>query len=72
MDIYDRVSFGGQNFIASYARKNVREKSRECQNYKPQPIPDSKRKRKQTTPNKRKSNKHTKSTKIRSVFPEAR
>ena len=36
-------------------RKKVREKSRECHNHKPQPFPDTKRKRIQTKPNKRKS-----------------
>ena len=50
--------------------KKVREKSRECHNHKPQPFPDTKRKRKQTKPNKRKSNKRTKSTKISSLFPK--
>ena len=35
---------------------------RECHNHKPQPFPDTKRMRKQTKPNKRKSNKRTKST----------
>ena len=49
-------------------KKKVREKSRECHNHKPQPFPDTKRKRKQTKPNKRKSNKRTKSTKISSLF----
>ena len=44
--------------------KKVREKSRECYNQKPQPFPDTKRKRKQTKLNKHKSNKHKKSTKI--------
>ena len=39
------------------SEKRVREKSRECLNHKPQPFPDTKRKRKQTKPNKRKSNK---------------
>ena len=34
----------------------------------PQPFPDTKRKRKQTKPNKRKSNKRTKSTKINPLF----
>ena len=34
------------------------------------PFPDPKRKRKQTKPNKRKSNKRTKSTKISSLFPK--
>ena len=42
----------------------------ECHNRKPQPFPDTKRKRKQTNPNKRKSNKRTKSTKISSLFPK--
>ena len=51
-------------------KKKVREKSRECYNYKPQSFPDSKRKRKQTKPNKRKSNKRMKSTKISSLFPK--
>ena len=45
-------------------KKKVREKSRDCHDHKPQPFPDTKRKRKQTKPNKRKSNKRTKSTKI--------
>ena len=48
--------------------KKVREKSRECHNHKPQPFPD--RKRKPTNPNKHKSNKRTKSTKISSLFPK--
>ena len=47
--------------------KKVREKPRECHNYKPQSFPDTKRKRKQT---KRKPNKHTKSSKISSLFPK--
>ena len=51
------------------AERKVREKSRECHNHKPQPFPDTKRKRKRTKPNKRKSNKRTKSTKISSLFP---
>ena len=51
-------------------QKKVREKSRECHNYKPQPFPDTKKKRKQTKPNKRKSNKRTKSTKISPLFPK--
>ena len=50
--------------------KKVREKSRKCHNHKPQPFPDTKRKRKQTKPNKRKSNKRTKSTKVNSLFPK--
>ena len=48
--------------------KKVRENSGECHNHKPQPFPDTKRKRKQTKPNKRKSNKRTKSIKISSLF----
>ena len=51
-------------------KKKVREKSRECHNYKPQPFPDPKRKRKPTNLNKHKPNKHTKSTKINSLFPK--
>ena len=41
-----------------------------CHNHKPQPFPDTERKRKQTKPNKRKSTKRTKSTKIGSLFPK--
>ena len=55
-------------FLSS--NKKVREKSRECHNHKPQPFPDPKRKRKPTNPNKHKSNKRTKSTKISSLFPK--
>ena len=62
--------FGGKIFsIFKYAYK-VREKSRECHNYKPQPFPDTKMKGKQTKPKKRKSNNRTKSTKISSRFPK--
>ena len=50
-------------------QKKVREKSMECHNHKPQPFPDNKSK-KQTKPNKRKSNKRTKSTKISFLFPK--
>ena len=50
--------------------KKVREKSRDCHNYKPQPFPDPKRKRKPTNLNKHKPNKRTKSPKISSVFPK--
>ena len=50
--------------------KKVREKSRECHIHKPQPFPDTKRKRKLTNRNKHKSNKRTKSTKISSLFPK--
>ena len=41
-----------------------------CHNHKAQPFPDTERKRKQTKPNKRKSNKPTKSTNISSPFPK--
>ena len=58
-----------KNYSLAVLRK-VRQKSRECHNHKPQPFPDTKRKRKQTKLNKRKSNKHTKSTKISSLFPK--
>ena len=51
-------------------KKKVREKSRECHNHKPQPFLGPKRKRKPTNPNKHKSNKRTKSTKISSLFPK--
>ena len=51
-------------------QKKVREKSRECHNHKLQSFPDTKRKRKPTNPNKHKSNKRTKSTKISSLFPK--
>ena len=43
--------------------KKVGEKSRVCHNHKPQPFPDTNRKRKPTNPNKHMSNKRTKSTK---------
>ena len=38
----------GLNYFCN--TKKVREKSRECQNHKPQPFPDPKRKRKPTNP----------------------
>ena len=44
--------------------KKVREKSRQCNNHKPQPFPDPKRKRKSTNPNKHKSNKRTKALRL--------
>ena len=47
-----------------------KEKSRKCHNHKPLPFPDTNRKRKPTNPNKHKSNKRTKSTKINSLFPK--
>ena len=45
-------------------KKRVREKPRKCHSHKPQPFPETKRKRKSTKPNKHKSNKCLKSTKI--------
>ena len=62
---------GGTNkdsINATYEKKKVREKSRECHNHKPQPFQDTKRK--PTNPNKHKSIKRTKSTKISSLFPK--
>ena len=66
--ILSQTQFLGRKYNVSL--KIVREKSRECHNYKPQPFPDTKRKRKQTKPNKRKSNKRTKGTKISFLFPK--
>ena len=64
-ETFSRQQATSQNFRScGVISKNVREKSRECHNHKPQPFPDTKRKRKQTKPNKSKSNKCTKSTKI--------
>ena len=57
---------------SEHEKKKVREKSRECHNHKPQPFPDIKRKGKPINPNKHKSIKRTKSTKISSLFPKAR
>ena len=55
-----------------HMKKKLRKESRECHNHKPQPFPDTKKKRKPTNQNKHKSNKHTKSTKISSLslFPK--
>ena len=53
-----------------FSLKKVREKSRECHYHKPQTFPDTKREWKQTKPNKYKSNKRTKSTRISSLFPK--
>ena len=63
-----KSSLNGKNLLPT--AKKVREKSRECHNHKPQPFPDTKRKRKPTNPNQHKSNKRTKSTKISSLFPK--
>ena len=52
-----------------HIKKKIREKSRECHNHKSQPFQDTKKKRKQTKPNKHKSKKRTKSTKISSLLP---
>ena len=51
-----------------HEKKKVSEKSRECHNHKPSQAPRGREK--QTKPNKRKSNKHTKSTKISYFFPK--
>ena len=59
-----------QGVPQSQTAEKVREKSRECHNYKPQPFPDPKRKRKPTNLNKHKPNKRTKSTMISSLFPK--
>ena len=64
------VSTELQSNFTLQVKKKVREKSRECHNHKPRPFPDTKRKRKPTNPNKHKSNKRTKSTKISSLFPK--
>ena len=63
-------SYTDVSFTEADLKKKVREKSRECHNYKPQPFSDTKRKRKPTNPNKHKSIKRTKSTKISSFFPK--
>ena len=55
--------------VKIYGEK-VTEKSRECHNHTPQPFPYTKRKKKQTKPNKRKSNKGTTSAKISFLFPK--
>ena len=59
-----------RNLLIYGIKKKVREKFRECRNQKPQPFQDTKRKRKPTNPNKYKSNKRTKSTKISSLVPK--
>ena len=66
----ERLKANQNNKNATYKKKTVSEKSSECHNYKPQPFQDTKRKRKPTNPNKHKSNKRTKSTKISSLFPK--
>ena len=71
-----KVAFGNNEHTTdekmgiSVLLKKVSEKSRECHNHKPQPFPDIKRKRKPKNPNKHKSIKRTKSTKISSLFPK--
>ena len=73
-DVPRRTSYGVNiSKLIRFARASsikVRDKSRECQIHKPQPFPDPKRKRKPTNLNKHKTNKRTKSTKIRSLFPK--
>ena len=65
-----QAAIQNKNFTRTYMQKKVREKSRECNNHKQQPFPETKRKRKQTKPKKHKSNKHMKITKISSLFPK--
>ena len=50
---------GGTHSPNLCVEKKVREKSRECHNHKPQPFPDTKRKRKPTNLNKHKPNKRS-------------
>ena len=48
------VGYGSENFSPAARldiRKKVKEKSRECNNHKPQPFPDTKRKRKRAKQN---------------------
>ena len=61
--------FGPSSRRKCRGKEKVREKSRECHNHKLQPFPDTKRK-KNSKPNKRKSKRRTKSTKISSLFPK--
>ena len=61
---------GWNMYLFHYLNEKVREKSRDCHNHKPQPFPDTKRKRKPTNPNKHISKKRTKSNKISSLFPK--
>ena len=51
-------------------QKKGKRKVQGVHNHKPQPFSDPKRKRKPTNPNKHKSNKRTKSTKISSLLPK--
>ena len=57
-------------YLLNNKKKKIREKSRDCHIHKPQPFTDPNRNRKPTNPNKHKSNKRTKSTKISSLFPK--
>ena len=50
--------------------KKEKRKVQEVPQSQPQPFPDTKRKRKPTKPNRRNSNKRTKSTKISCLFPK--
>ena len=65
----ERVLFYSDN-LDLLPPKKVKEKSRECHDHKSKPFPDTKRKRKPTNPNKHKSNKRTKSTRISSLPPK--
>ena len=68
--VLSMITLVKSSYKPSAVKNMVREKSRVCHNHKPQPFPDPKRKRKPTNPNKHKSNKRTKSTKISSLFPK--
>ena len=70
MVLYQKEKKSTTDIPKIISEKKVREKSRECHNHKTQPFPDPKRKKKPTNPNKHKSNKCTKSTKISSLFPK--
>ena len=66
----DSMMTPAERLLSKKKGKKKKKKSRDCHNHKPPPFPDIKRKRKQTKPNKRKSNKRTESTKISSLFPK--
>ena len=73
IDFQDGVYGGHLGFsVLALQKKKIREKSRECHNHELQSFRDTKRKRKQTKPNKRKWNKCTKSAKISSLFMSPR
>ena len=57
-------------YLSAIQTKKSKRKIQGVHNHKPQPFPDTKRKRKPTNLNKHKSNKRTKSIKISSLFPK--